>query len=88
MEDLAAFNVRKAKRVAAEERDEHSSAEGSQSQSNELSENSKKGMFVGIKVERLEKLVGDQNPGPEVRPMSKRGRGRREQMICQKMSDG
>ena len=32
MEDLAAFSTREVKRAAAEERDEYSSAEGSESQ--------------------------------------------------------
>ena len=47
-------------------------------------------MFVGAKDQRerqLVELVGDQNPSPEVPPISKRERERREQRRGQERSD-
>ena len=37
---------------------------------------------------RIEDLVGDQNPGPEAPPMSRKRREKREQKRCQERSDG
>ena len=49
-----------------------------------------RGTLIGANDRRegqIEKLVGDQNPGPEASPRNRKGRERREQKRCQGRSD-
>ena len=61
------------------------------SYSNELSENSRKGDVRWGGIAKKEgwsvELVGDQNPGPEASPKSKRGPERKKQKWYQGSSD-
>ena len=89
-EDLAAFSAREVKEE--QQRKETSiplqKDSGSQNHPSEISENQRKGDACwGERPKRekqTEELVGDQNPGPEAPPRSKR----MEQRKCQGRSDG